>query len=361
MTKVNIKRRKSKCIYIGNVPVGNQNPITIQSMTKTDTRNVDKTVKQIKVLSLSGCEIIRCAVPDMIAANALKQIVKNSPIPVVADIHFDYKLAIKAVDSGIHALRINPGNIGSKARIKEVVNCANSNNVPIRIGVNAGSLEKDMLKKYNGPKAEALFESAKRHINILQDLNFDQIKVSIKASNVSDNVKALKMLAEMCDYPFHIGVTEAGPLLPGSIKSSVGLTWLLLEGLGDTVRVSLTSDPVEEVKTAALILKSLGLKKGGVDIISCPLCGRSTLSEKVLEISKDLYDKFSNRKEDIKIAVMGCEVNGPGEAKEADIGVAVSAGGGLLFKNGKKLKKVPEKDIENSLITLIEEFIYEKK
>jgi (E)-4-hydroxy-3-methylbut-2-enyl-diphosphate synthase len=345
-------RRITRTIYVGNVPIGGGNPIVVQSMTKTDTTKVKSTVKQIKSLEASGCEIVRLAVPDINAVNVLGKIKKSVNIPIIADIHFNWRLALGAIREGVDGLRINPGNIGVQWKIKEVVSAANDRGIPIRIGVNAGSLEKELLKKYGHPTPEALVESAGRHVQMLEDLNFTNIKVSLKASNVIRTVEAYRLFSEKYDYPLHIGISEAGPPSKGIIKSSVGLGILLSEGIGDTIRVSLTAKPEEEVRVAYEILRSLGLRKRGIDIISCPTCGRCKID------LRRLVAKVEKRLKDIHqpatIAVMGCVVNGPGEAKEADFGIAGGKGIGILFKKGKIVKTLKEDELLETLCREIE-------
>jgi len=319
-------------------------------MTKTDTRDVKSTVNQIKSVEAEGCQIVRCAVPDMDAAKALKEIVKNTNIPIVADIHFDYRLALEAIKSGIHCLRINPGNIGSKRRIEEVVKSLKVANIPVRIGVNSGSLEKDILKKYGSPTSEALVESAIRHINILDELNFHEIKISVKSSNVKIMQEAYRQLGKQTDYPLHLGVTEAGTYAVGSVKSAIGIGSLISEGLGDTIRVSLTDDPVKEVKLGNDILKALGHFKNGIELISCPGCGRLEidLQSLVEEVEKRIADIKLTRT--LKVSVLGCIVNGPGEAIGSDIGIAGGNGQGLVYKGGKLYKSCKESELVDILI-----------
>lgn len=345
-------RKKTKTIYVGEVPIGGENPIAVQSMTKTDTADIKSTTKQIKSLEALGCEIIRLAVPDMNAVKAFGKIKKSISIPMIADIHFDWRLALEAIREGADGLRINPGNIGAKWKIKEVVTAAKERGIPIRVGVNAGSLEKELLRKYGHPKPEALVESAGRHIEILEELSFTNIKVSLKASEVLKTIEAYRLFSERYNYPLHIGVSEAGPPSRGVVKSSVGLGILLSEGIGDTIRVSLTAEPEEEVRVAYGILRSLGLRKRGVDIISCPTCGRCKID------LKGLVAKVEKRLRDIDkpmtIAVMGCVVNGPGEAREADFGIAGGRGRGILFKKGKILKKLREEELLDALLEEIE-------
>ncbi len=347
-----IKRRKTKEISIGSVKIGGNNPIAVQSMCNTDTRDVFSTVNQIKALEAAGCEIVRVAVADMKAAEAVSEIKKQINIPLVADIHFDYRLALKVMENGVDKLRINPGNIGSEDRIKAVVDMAKSKNIPIRIGVNSGSLEKDILQKYGSVTAQGLVESALRHIRILEKFDFYDIVVSIKASNVPFCIEAYNMLSKETDYPLHLGITESGTVWTGSIKSAVGIGTILAMGIGDTIRVSLTGDPVEEVKTAREILKSMGLRKFGVDFISCPTCGRTEIN--LIDIAKKVESMLANVDKEIKVAVMGCAVNGPGEAKEADIGIAGGKGYGLIFKKGAILKKCRESELIDELMKEIE-------
>jgi len=347
------KRKKTRVIHVGNVPVGGGHPIPVQSMTKTDTRDVRSTLRQIKALAEAGCEIIRIAVPDMQAAEALEKIIRSSPIPIIADIHFDWRLALEAIRRRVHGLRINPGNIGAKWKVAEVIAAASDRGIPIRVGVNAGSLSKKLLEKYRHPTPEALVESAAEHINILEGLRFRDIKVSLKASNVPTTVDAYTLFSRRFRYPLHIGISEAGPSFTGIIKSSVGLGILLSEGIGDTIRVSLSADPAEEVRVGHEILKSLGIREKGANIISCPTCGRCEID------IRGLASKVENRLRDIEkpltVAVMGCVVNGPGEAREADIGIAGGKGFGLLFKRGRVLRKVKEDDLLDALLTEIGE------
>jgi (E)-4-hydroxy-3-methylbut-2-enyl-diphosphate synthase len=346
-------RRKTKTIYVGDVPIGGGNPIVVQSMTKTDTADVKSTVKQIKSLEASGCEIIRLAVPHKKAVEALRKIKRSTKIPMIADIHFNWKLALGAIKEGVDGLRINPGNIGARWKIKEVVSAAKDKGIPIRIGVNAGSLEKDLLKKYRHPTPEALVESAGRHIQILEELGFTEIKVSLKASDVLRTIKAYRLFSDQYSYPLHIGVSEAGPPSKGIIKSSVGLGILLSEGIGDTIRVSLTAEPEEEVRVAYGILRSLGLRKRGVDIVSCPTCGRCKIDLRGL-VTK-VEEKLEGIDKPLTIAVMGCVVNGPGEAREADFGIAGGQKRGILFKKGQTVKTVREDTLLDALLDELEE------
>lgn len=345
-----IKRRKSKQFNIGNVKIGGDAPISIQSMCNTDTRDVQTTLSQINEMADKGCELVRLAVLNQDAANAIKEIVKKSPIPVIADIHFDYKLAIQCINNGIHALRLNPGNIGKKENVEKVVKLAKQQQIPIRIGVNAGSLEKE-LQNMDIPLSEKMVISALGHIKILEDLDFDLIKVSLKSSDVLTTIEAYRMIAEKIPYPLHLGVTEAGTMRGGLIKSSVGLGTLLAEGIGDTIRVSLTENPVEEVSAGFDILKSLGLRERGVNFISCPTCGRTQID--LIGLAKKVEEKFKNLDKPITIATMGCAVNGPGEAKHADFGIAGGVKEGIIFKKGEIIAKVPE----DQLLQKLEEII----
>ena len=345
-------RDNTKVIKIGDRVIGGGNPILIQSMTNTKTEDVEATVAQILRLEEAGCEIIRCTVPTMEAALALKEIKKQIHIPLVADIHFDYKMAIAAMENGADKIRINPGNIGSIDRIKAVVDCAKERNIPIRIGVNSGSLEKELVEKYNGVTAEGIVESALDKVKIVEDLGYENLVVSIKSSDVMMCAKAHELIAEKCKYPLHVGITESGTVFSGNIKSSVGLGIILSQGIGDTIRVSLTGDPVEEIKTAKLVLRTLGLRKGGIEVVSCPTCGRTQID--LIKLANDVETLVAGIPLDIKVAVMGCIVNGPGEAKEADIGIAGGKGEGLLIKKGEIIKKVPEDQL---LATLKEELL----
>ena len=347
-----MKRRKTRQITVGSVKIGGFAPIAVQSMTNTLTQDVAATVLQIKGLEAAGCEIIRVAVPDMDAAEAIATIKKEISIPLIADIHFDYRLAIAAARSGADGLRLNPGNIGGSKKVKAVVDTVRVCDIPIRIGVNSGSVEKDILKKYKEASAAAMVESALRHIEMLRSFDFHKVKVSIKASDVNRTVAAYRLLAEKTDLPLHVGVTEAGALYPGIVKSSIGIGMLLAEGIGDTIRVSLTRDPVEEVRVGYEILKALGIRQHGPDIISCPTCGRCNISlfEIVEQVEKALLTKLVP----VRIAIMGCVVNGPGEAKEADIGIAGGDGVGILFKKGKVVKKVPQERLVEVLLEEVE-------
>ena len=337
-------RDNTKVIKIGDRVIGGGNPILIQSMTNTRTEDVKATVAQIHELEKAGSDIIRCTVPTQEAAEAVKEIKKQISIPLVADIHFDYKMAIAAMENGADKIRINPGNIGSKDRIAAVVSCAKERNIPIRVGVNSGSLEKDLVEKYNGVTAQGLVESALDKIGIIEDLGYDNMVVSIKSSNVMLCVKAHELLAEKCSYPLHVGITEAGTLWGGNIKSSVGLGIILNQGIGDTIRVSLSGNPVEEIKTAKAILRTLGIREGGIEVISCPTCGRTKID--LISLANQTETLVQNYPDlNIKVAVMGCPVNGPGEAKEADIGIAGGIGEGLLIKKGEIIKKVKEDEL----------------
>lgn len=345
-----IKRRKSKEISIGNVKIGNNNPISVQSMCNTDTRNIEQTTRQIQELADAGCELIRLAVLNKDAAEAIKDLVKISPVPLIADIHFDYRLAIQCINNGIAALRLNPGNIGKRENVEKVVSLAKQQQIPIRIGVNAGSLEKELQEK-DIPLSEKMVESAMKHIQILEDLDFDLIKVSLKSSDVITTIEAYRLMAEKVDYPLHLGVTEAGTLKGGLIKSAVGIGTLLSEGIGDTIRVSLTENPVEEVYAGYEILKSLNLRQRGVNFISCPTCGRTQID--LISLAKKVEDRFKNLDKNITIATMGCAVNGPGEAKHADFGIAGGIKEGYVFKKGEIIARVPE----DKLLDKLEEVI----
>ena len=333
----------TKTVKIGNRIIGGGNPILIQSMTNTKTENVEATAAQINQLTAAGCDIIRCAVPTMDAAKALKEIKKQVQIPVVADIHFDYRLAIAAMENGADKIRINPGNIGSTERVKAVVDVAKERNIPIRVGVNSGSLEKDLVEKYHGVTAEGLVESALDKVKLIEDMGYDNLVISIKSSDVMMCVKAHELIASQTDHPLHVGITEAGTIISGNIKSAIGLGLILHQGIGDTIRVSLTGDPSEEIKSAKLILKTLGLRKGGVEVVSCPTCGRTQIN--LIQLANQVENMVADIPLDIKVAVMGCAVNGPGEAREADIGIAGGNGEGLLIKKGEIIRKVPENEI----------------
>ena len=342
-----MEKRQTKEVRIGNRVIGGGNPILIQSMTNTKTEDVEATVAQIEKLTKAGCDIIRCAVPTMEAAKALAEIKKQVTIPVVADIHFDYKLAIAAMENGADKIRINPGNIGSVERVKAVVDVAKERNIPIRVGVNSGSLEKNLVEKYHGVTAEGIVESALDKVQIIEDMGYDNLVVSIKSSDVMMCVKAHELIAEKTNHPLHVGITEAGTIISGNIKSSIGLGLILSQGIGDTIRVSLTGDPVEEIKSAKLILRTLGLRKGGIEVVSCPTCGRTQID--LIGLANQVETMVSEFPLDIKVAVMGCVVNGPGEAKEADLGVAGGIGEGLIIKKGEVYKKVPEAELLSAL------------
>jgi (E)-4-hydroxy-3-methylbut-2-enyl-diphosphate synthase len=355
-----IQRRKTRQIQLGKIKVGGDAPVTVQSMTKTDTRDVGATVQQIWDLEAAGCEIVRCAVPVREAAEQLGAIKKKIRIPLVADIHFNYKLALIAIEQGVDGLRLNPGNIGARKYVEEVVRAASERKIPIRIGVNAGSLEKDLLQKYDGPTAEGMVESGLRHIHILEDVGFNEIKISLKASDPLMMIEAYRMLAGKVDYPFHLGVTEAGTPTVGTIKSAVGLGTLLADGIGDTIRVSLAADPVEEVRVGIEILKALKIRKEGMTFVACPSCGRADVD--LVGLAKAVEERmlpYSNL--NIHVAVMGCEVNGPGEARAADLGVAGGKGIGLIFKRGEIIRKVPETQIVDALMEEVKKFAAEKQ
>ena len=340
-------RRTSKEVNIGGVWIGGNHPIAIQSMTNTKTEDVEATVAQIEKLTKAGCDIIRCAVPTMEAAKAIAEIKKQVTIPVVADIHFDYRLAIAAMENGADKIRINPGNIGSVDKVKAVVDVAKERNIPIRVGVNSGSLEKHLVEKYHGVTAEGIVESALDKVRIIEEMGYDNLVISIKSSDVMMCVKAHELIAEKTNYPLHVGITEAGTIISGNIKSSIGLGLILGQGIGDTIRVSLTGDPVEEIKSAKLILRTLGLRKGGIEVVSCPTCGRTQID--LIGLANKVETMVAEFPLDIKVAVMGCVVNGPGEAKEADLGVAGGIGEGLIIKKGEIFKKVPEDQLLDAL------------
>ncbi len=345
------ERKKTRQIRIGEISVGGEAPVTVQSMCNTDTQDVEATVNQILRLQEAGCDIIRVAVPDDQAAQAISRIKEMIRIPLVADIHFNYKLALEALEAGADGLRINPGNIGKPERVEAVVRAAKEREIPIRIGVNAGSLEPELWEKYGGPTPEAMVESALNHIRILEDLDFRLIKISLKASDVKRTVEAYRLMSGETDYPLHIGITEAGTFVPGTVKSSVGLGILLAEGIGDTLRVSLTDDPVQEVRVGIEILKSLGLREAGPVMISCPSCGRCEID--LIGLAKDVEERLSDMKTPLDIAVMGCVVNGPGEAREADFGIAGGKGVGLVFRKGKIVRKVREEELAEALMAEI--------
>lgn len=342
-------REHTKVVRIGDRVIGGGNPILIQSMTNTRTEDADATIRQILELEAAGCEIVRSTVPNEAAAKALSVIKKHISIPLVADIHFDYKMALAAIENGADKIRINPGNIGGRDKIKAVVDCAKERGIPIRVGVNSGSLEKELLAKYGGVTAEGLVESALDKVRIIEDLGYDNLVVSIKSSDVMMCVEAHKLIAERCEYPLHVGITEAGTVYSGNIKSAVGLGLILGQGIGDTVRVSLTGAPVEEIRSAKLILSTLGLRKGGITVVSCPTCGRTRID--LISLAGQVEELVRGYDLDIKVAVMGCAVNGPGEAKEADIGIAGGDGEGLLIKKGEIVRKIPE----NQMLAVLKE------
>ena len=340
-------REHTKTVQIGDRVIGGGNPILIQSMTNTRTEDVEATVSQIRKLTKAGCEIIRCTVPTMEAALALKEIKKQISIPLVADIHFDYRLAIAAMENGADKIRINPGNIGSLERIRAVLDTAKERKIPIRVGVNSGSLEKELVDRYHGVTAEGIVESALHKVRLIEELGYDNLVISIKSSDVMMCAKAHERIAGQTVYPLHVGITEAGTLFSGNIKSAVGLGIILSQGIGDTIRVSLTGDPVEEIKSAKLILKTLGLRKGGIEVVSCPTCGRTKID--LISLANQVETMAAEYPLDLKVAVMGCVVNGPGEAKEADIGIAGGIGEGLLIRHGEVVKKLPESELLSAL------------
>ena len=354
-----IKRKKTRRIYIGNVAIGDGAPISVQSMTNTKTTDTEATVAQINALQAAGCDIVRLAVPDMDAARNLGSIIAKVKVPLVADIHFDYRLALEAIHQGIAALRLNPGNIGSEERVRAVVKEAKAHNIPIRIGVNAGSLDKSLLEKYGGVTAEALVESALQHVRILEQQGFYDMKISLKAHDVPLTLEAYQLMSEKVDYPLHLGITEAGTARTGMIKSAVGIGALLAQGIGDTFRISLTGDPVVEVKVANEILKSLGMKEYGPTLISCPTCGRTCID--LAGIAERVEARLSDIKKPISVAVMGCVVNGPGEAKGADVGIAGGNGVGLVFRKGEIVRKVDEKDLVEELFKEIDAILVEEE
>lgn len=347
-----IKRRETTSVSVGNIKVGSHHPISIQSMTNTKTENAQATIAQIRGLESAGCEIVRVAVPSFEAADAIKEIKKKVKTPIVADIHFDYRLAIAAMENGVDKIRLNPGNIGSDDRVRKVVEVAKHYGVPIRVGVNSGSLDKDILKKYGCVTAEGLVESALEHVRLLEKYQFEDMIVAIKSSNVQMTLKAFELLGKEVPYPYHIGITEAGTYFSGTVKSSVGIGHLLLNGIGDTMRVSLTSDPVNEVKVAKEILNALDLRSFGIKVISCPTCGRTNVD--IEQMAEAVEERYSHVNADISVAVMGCVVNGPGEAREADLGIAGGLGEGLIFKKGQVLKKVKEEDLLKELFKEID-------
>lgn len=343
MKEILNKRKITKTVQIGDRIIGGGNPILIQSMTNTRTEDVAATITQINRLAAAGCDIIRCTVPNMEAAKALGEIKKQVQIPVVADIHFDYRMAVAAIEHGADKIRINPGNIGDEQKVKAVVEAARERSIPIRVGVNSGSLEKELVEKYHGVTAEGIVESALAQVKRIEDLGYDNLVISIKSSNVMMCVRAHELISAQTDYPLHVGITEAGTLISGNIKSSIGLGLILHQGIGDTIRVSLTGDPLEEVKSAKLILKTLGLRSGGVEVVSCPTCGRTKID--LISLANQVENMVADIPLDIKVAVMGCVVNGPGEAKEADIGIAGGQGEGLLIRRGEVVKKLPESEL----------------
>lgn len=355
MTDRQTKRRKSRRIFIGNIPIGDGAPVSVQSMTNTDTRDVFSTVGQIKRLEDAGCEIVRLAIPDEMAADALYRIKKEVSAPLIADIHFDYRLAIAALKAGADALRINPGNIGDRDKLEKVISEARPRDIPIRIGVNSGSLQKDILEKYRHPTPEAMVESALEYIRLFEEMDFNNIKISMKSSNVLSTISAYKILSDKTDYPFHLGVTEAGTLISGSVKNAIGIGILLYEGIGDTMRVSLSRDPVEEVKVAYEILRALDLRSRGPEIISCPTCGRTEID--LFSIVETVEKGLQGITASPKVAVMGCVVNGPGEAREADIGIAGGRGQGVLFKKGEVVGKIPERELAEVLIREVKKLV----
>ncbi len=348
-------KKTTRQIQLGLVTIGGGAPCSIQSMCNTDTRDTAATIAQIRELADSGCELVRCAVLDMESAEALGKIKEQSPIPLIADIHFDYKLALRTLEKGIDGLRLNPGNIGEKWKVAEVVKAAAERRVPIRIGVNAGSLEKELLEKYGHPTSQAMVESALGHLRILEDLGYQEIKISLKASDVRKTVEAYRLLSRSVDYPLHIGITEAGTIFSGAIKSSVGLGILLAEGIGDTMRVSLTGDPVEEIRVGYAILKALQIREHGINFVSCPTCGRCRIN--LVGLAEEVEKRLQWVKNPFNVAIMGCIVNGPGEAREADVGIAGGIGEGLLFRHGEIIRKIPEADLANALVEEVEKMI----
>ena len=348
-----MERKITKTVRIGDRVIGGGHPILIQSMTNTRTEDSKATIAQIRRLSDAGCDIIRCSVPTMDAARALAEIKKQTDLPVVADIHFDYRLAIAAMEHGADKIRINPGNIGSRERVKAVVDTAKERGIPIRVGVNSGSLEKELVEKYRGVTSEGIVESALSKVKLIEDMGYDQLVISIKSSDVLMCVRAHELISAQTDYPLHVGITEAGTLISGNIKSSIGLGLILHQGIGDTIRVSLTGDPLEEIKSAKLILRTLGLRKGGIEVVSCPTCGRTKID--LIGLANQVENMVADIPLDLKVAVMGCVVNGPGEAREADIGIAGGCGEGLLIRHGEVIKKLPEEEL---LAALREELLH---
>jgi len=354
---IHSKRKTTRRIYIGHIPVGGDAPVSVQSMTNTDTRDVSLTVDQIRRLAEAGCEIVRLAIPDKEAANAFGEIKSKVTPPLIADIHFDHRLALAALDAGADGLRINPGNIGGREALEKVAKAAGDLEVPIRIGVNAGSLQKEILLKHGRPSPEAMVESALTHVDLLEDLGFEQIKISLKSSRVMDTIRAYEILSEKVDYPLHLGVTEAGTLISGTVKSAIGIGYLLAKGIGDTFRVSLTRDPVEEVRVAYEILRALDIRRRGPEIISCPTCGRTEID--LFGLVDRVENALSGIKASPRVAIMGCVVNGPGEAREADIGIAAGRRHGILFKKGEIVRKVDERDLANVLIDEVKKLVDE--
>ncbi len=346
-------RKQTREITIGNKAIGGKNPILIQSMTNTRTEDIKGTIAQIQRLTAAGCEIIRCAVPTLEAAEALAEIKKGITIPLVADIHFDYRLAIASMEHGADKIRINPGNIGSGERIQAIIDVAKERNIPIRIGVNSGSLEKELVEKYHGVTAEGIVESALDKVHMVENLGYDNLVISIKSSDVLMCVRAHELITERTDYPLHVGITESGTITSGNIKSALGLGLILSQGIGDTIRVSLTGDPLEEIKSAKIILRTLGLRKGGIEVVSCPTCGRTQID--LISLANQVENMVSDIPLDLKVAVMGCVVNGPGEAREADIGIAGGIGEGLIIKHGEIIKKVKEEEL---LLALRDELLH---
>ncbi len=357
MTKV--QRKKTRQIQVGNMKIGGDAPIVVQSMTTTDTHQIDATLAQIHDLERVGCEIVRLAVPDQRSADALGEIRAQTRIPIIADIHFDYKLALRAMEQGVDGLRVNPGNIGGRDRVERVVKAAKERKIPMRIGVNSGSLERDLLDRFGYPTAEAMVESALRHIRILEEMDFYDLKVSLKASHVGLAVEAYQLFSERSDYPLHLGITESGTEFSGTVKSSVGLGILLAQGIGDTIRVSLAADPVEEVRVGFEILKSLGLRHRGVNVIACPTCGRLEID--VIRLANEVEQRLAHVKESLNVSILGCVVNGIGEGKEADVGIAGGRGVGLLFRHGEIIRKVPEDQILDVLMAEIDTILNERK
>jgi len=349
---IKLLRKKTKVIKVGNVLIGGDNPVSVQSMTNTLTKDIVSTINQIKRLEDAGCDVVRSAITDVEDAKAIKDIKKDIRIPIIADIQYDYKLALESIKYGIDGLRLNPGNIGSLDKVKEVVKACKENNISIRVGVNSGSIKKEFLEKYNGVNENSMVYSALEQIRLLEDMGFYDIKISLKASNVPLTIKAYEKMSDMVDYPLHLGITEAGPIWRGTIKSSVGIGSLLSMGIGDTVRISLTGDPVEEVRVGREILKSLNLLNEGLEIISCPTCGRTNIN--LIDIVEEAEKRLEGINKNIKVAIMGCPVNGPGEAKEADIGIAGGKGEGLIFRKGEIIKKVKEEDLLDELLNEIE-------